>query len=224
MSAPLLPLRHSPDSAVSFSEVFIKNTVPETVYGSLTVEDHPETKPFLQGWLEKYLETLARFPLRTRMWTVGLATATSSVFAALMRDLNPFHLRMRLVLTLFAIAMFINAPSYYILYEHLERWFPTMHKWNIVIHLMIDQLIAAPVYVFLCLLVKALLMGTFKVSSFMSTTTDQLLHILKFMWMVYPITQCINFAFVPPKFRVLFCTLVSFFVNMLVAYVFTSPA
>lgn len=231
MSATLLPL-YQPISS-STTATMTMTTVVEQVpgsdssyspssYGALTINLRAREKPFIQAQFENYLQVLDRSPLRTKMLTVGSVTAFSAIVAGLLKDANPLHLSMRLLVTLFVIGISINAPPYHFLYDFLEKQFPTSRKINVLVHLVIDQLLAAPVYVFFYLFVKMFLMGSFTIDSFTDIMTTQFLPILQLMWMIYPVTQGINFAFIPAKFRVLFCTLVSFVVNALIAYFFTS--
>lgn len=226
-SATLLPLYQPMSSTTTtvVEQVSGRDSPYSTSsYGALTINLRARKKPFIHAQFENYLQVLDRSPLRTKMLTVGSVTAFSALLAGLLKDANPLHLNLRLLVTLFVIGVSINAPPYHYLYDYLEKRFPTARKINVLLHLVIDQVFAAPIYVFSYLFVKMFLMGSLTMNSFIETMTSQFLPILQLMWMIYPITQAINFAFIPANFRVLFCTLVSFVVNALIAYFFTSTA
>lgn len=202
----------------------VELTPAGTPYGALTIDLQPRDKSGAQQLFDDYMHALDVQPLRTKTLTVAGVTALSAVLASLLKDTNPLHLNVRLILALVTIAVTINAPPYHFLYDFLEDILPTRRKINVAFHLAVDQLVASPVYIFCYILVKSFLLGTLTVTSFLADLDAQFWPILKLMWFVYPVTQTFNFAVVPPKFRVLFSTLVSFFVNAVMAYCFSASS
>lgn len=218
MSAPLLPKYYDDASTTTVVELPSQGTS----YGALSLNLQTRQKSSVRRLLDDYMYALDVSPLRTKMLTVGSVTALSATLASLLKDPNPIHLNIRLLVSMFIIGITINAPPYHFLYEQLEYSLPTSRKINVLFHLVVDQLVAGPIYIFFYILVKSLLLGTLTVISFFTDLSNQFWPILKLMWLIYPITQTVNFAFIPPKFRVLFNTLIAFGVNTLMAYFFVA--
>lgn len=218
MSAPLLPKYYDDASTTTVVELPSQGTS----YGALSINLQSREKSSVQRLFDDYMYALDVSPLRTKMLTVGSVTALSATLASLLKDPNPIHLNLRLLVSMFIIGVTINAPAYHFLYEQLEISLPTSRKINVLLHLFVDQIVAGPIYIFFYIFLKSLLLGTLTLTSFLTDLGNQFWPILKLMWLIYPITQTVNFAFVPPKFRVLFNTLIAFGVNTLMAYCFVA--
>lgn len=228
MSTTILPLYASgetyttvvsPADATSSTALF--NVSSGTVYGTVLLTPRPKLG-YPRQLFEAYVHQLDCKPLCTKMMTMGTVSAASDCVAQLMADTTPLHINIRRTLSLFIVGVVLTAPLYHYLYKALEHWLPSQHKPNIAVHLLIDQLIAAPVWTLCYLVMTAVMSPPFSAASVVAGVRANFLDILRTIWIVYPLSQALNFSLVPPKFRIVVFAAVGFVFSAVLSYFFMS--
>lgn len=174
-------------------------------YGTATAVHWQATRS--SGLFSWYSEQLENHPLMTKMSTFGLVTFLSNAIAQLLQGISIFHLNWYQMFSKMLIGMMLTAPMYHFLYRFLEEYLPSTERNNRFIHLIVDQLIAVPVWAVCFITLEAVLSGPFTVFSMIYKRFQRdFRSMLYTSWIIYPIIQYLNFTYVPVKYRV--CVLI----------------
>mmetsp|Transcript_33507 Transcript_33507/g.84111 ORF Transcript_33507/g.84111 Transcript_33507/m.84111 type:complete len:192 (+) Transcript_33507:1126-1701(+) len=154
-----------------------------------------------------YQISLITRPITTKVVTASVLASLASIVSqkAVIRskqiDWKP--------VATFASFAVIQAPLIHSWYGILDKLFAGKTGTTVALSkLALDQLIFSPFLTSLFFSYLELVNG--KPESIPDTISKQLLPCMKMSWKVWPITQWINFTFVPPHLRVLFGNFVGF--------------
>jgi len=175
-----------------------------------------------------YIRMLDKKPLITQIMTVGLITATGDILSQCLEArvagtsliLNWARLSAFAISGAFFVGPYVH--TWYGVLWKLGRWqeqkYGLSRSWQVMTQTIVDQTVGVavffPVYFYVFEAVEAAL--GLRVPNFSYATEKirtELLSLLVTQYKVWPLTNIINFAFVPKNLRVLVSSIVSVFWN-----------
>lgn len=212
---PVYQSLNGPTSVVSLSHASGESSTSGILYGAVTLTPGTEQGQ-RKGLFESYGQLLERRPLRTLWVTNGIVYASGSIVAQLATGatLLTFHIGTTFFLVMFGVV--VTTPLYHTSYVFLERHLPTTRRRNVLLHLLVDQLVLAPIWVLLYVLASGFVVGETTFSQMQS----HFVSLLRAMWIIYPAAQTLNFSVVPPKFRLIFLSALGFLFTCYLTYGF----
>ncbi|CAH0389485.1 unnamed protein product [Bemisia tabaci] len=117
-----------------------------------------------------------------------------------------------------AMVGIILGPIQHVFYMYLDRFIPGRDLFSVSKKLLLDQLIASPVYI-----VTFFYGSAYIENHTLAQANDELRH--KFLqvylvdWIVWPPTQFINFFFLPSKYRVIYLNGLTTLYNVYLSYI-----
>lgn len=175
----------------------------------------PQQPGLLLALFERYCRALERRPIFTKSITAALlnffADLTAQYFEARKHpsDTPPGWQRRR-TLSFAVIGLCFVGPGLHGWFSFLERAFPPS-RLSLVGKLLIDQTLGAAAFNGVLLVMLYWLEHGGKFQDAWQSMKHRLPPTMIGNWKVWPAAQLVNFAFVPPAFRVLYVNSVSFF-------------
>mmetsp|Transcript_341 Transcript_341/g.1146 ORF Transcript_341/g.1146 Transcript_341/m.1146 type:complete len:279 (+) Transcript_341:129-965(+) len=173
-------------------------------------------------WLG-YEKLLERWPLKVKMVSAAVFGALSDILAQLIESDGKRCDKFRRILALSLTCAFLTSPTFHFIFDLLERIAPSVRKRNIVIQLLLDQLIAAPLYIPPFFLAFGLLEG-----NALSAVTEQIRRdfwpTLKLTWYVWPFVQAVNITVVPLQYRTLTIAVVDMLFTAVMSIISHKPS
>lgn len=204
----------SPSSLIQISPDCCQNDIG---YGTTTAQRLQQTRA--SGLFSWYSGKLEKNPLITKMFTFGLVTFLSNLIAQLLQGISIFHPNWYQMFSKMLIGMVLTAPMYHFLYRFLEEHMPSAEHNNRFFHLIVDQLVAVPVWAVCFIILDSVLSGSFTVLGMIHKRFQRdFRSMLYTSWIIYPIIQYLNFTYVPVKYRVFVLIWVGVVFNTALSY------
>lgn len=171
-----------------------------------------------------YMHFLNTYPLVTKCITSGLLAMTSDLIAQIFEGVDFANLKLRRLLSMAFIGSVFSAPSFHVLYGYLETVLPTnARKINVLAHLVVDQLIAAPLWLVGFFPLLNVCEGVLDKDILIRSFERDYIPALKATWMVFPLIQALNFSVVPMNMRVLVLNIVDVFYTTILSFISHRP-
>ncbi|KAK4533515.1 hypothetical protein CCYA_CCYA17G4397 [Cyanidiococcus yangmingshanensis] len=169
----------------------------------------------LAGVVESYRRALERYPIRTKALTAAFlnffADLTAQYFE---RRKHPSEAaegwQLRRTLSFAIIGLCFVGPGLHGWFSFLERAFPPT-RWSLFAKLAIDQTLGATAFNGILLVLLYWLEHGGQFIYAWQSMKHRLPPTMIGNWKVWPAAQLVNFAFVPPAFRVLYVNSIAFF-------------
>jgi hypothetical protein len=175
----------------------------------------PERVSLLAALLGGYRKALEQYPIRTKALTAAFLNFFADVAAQYFEqqkhpsEMAPVWQRRR-TLSFAIIGLCFVGPGLHGWFAFLERAFPPT-RWSLFAKLIIDQTIGAAAFNATLLVLLYWLEHGGKFEHAWQAMKHRLPPTMIGNWKVWPAAQLVNFAFVPPAFRVLYVNSIAFF-------------
>jgi len=120
-------------------------------------------------------------------------------------------------LTRMGVTGFIQSPPHYYFYKYLDQYYPGRTMKVISKKILLDQLIACPMFSVLFFLPMALMEGKTLANSW-SEFVKKFPTVYLVDWVLWPPCQIINFYFIPTHYRLLYVNSVTVLWNVFLSY------
>ncbi|PXF48497.1 Protein Mpv17 [Gracilariopsis chorda] len=153
-----------------------------------------------------YVRMLDKYPLVTKMLTSGVLVAISDLIAQLVEARGYIWVQRTIAFSVAEIVF--SAPLLHVLYELYERYIPAVNLRNLLSQLVLDGVVAMPVWLFVFLVLVSILEGRWTLVEIWETLRTKYIPSLIVTLILTPVVQSVNFTVVPPKYRVLVVNIV----------------
>jgi protein Mpv17 len=121
-----------------------------------------------------------------------------------------------------AVVGLSQGSMHHFFYLWMERIMPGKSKAAIIKKILLDQFIISPIFISHFLYTSYFLEGK-KLKDIHDIIKQKFLKIYVADWAIWPLSQTINFCYVPFKYRVLYVNVISLFYSTFLCYVKHSP-